>query len=268
MSPQVQEIRRFSEFSATIKPPKSPLLLVRKILNKSDKNLTPGMRLNKSTGDLRALAKEFDLSPQGRKSQPLIEPQSADGELPDCSKVTSQSNNHRTSMGSLFGNNLTVVSQVLSSSCDILTAFAVPSVHVTNALAVNHDASSTPTSQNTSTTNKQDTLKTSVAANQDIARKDIKLEINCSVASDHVNGDNEHRTFEIKSADPLKDDSVPKTTQVDTQFSPVKSKSRTDLDGAITAHTNVTTSIAVKRQRPPPPSYPPPPLPSTVVARI
>ena len=264
MSPQVQEIRRFSEFSAAIKPPKSPLLLVRKILNKGDKNLTPGMRLNKSTGDLRALAKEFDLSSQGRKSQPLKEPQSAaDGELPDCSKATSQSNNHRTSMGSLFGNNLTVVSQVLSSSCDILTAFAVPSVHVTNALA-----SSTPTSQNTSTTNKQDTLKTRVAANQDIARKDLKLEINCSVASDDVNCDNELRSFEIKSADPLKKDNVPKTTQVDTQFSPVKSESRTDLDGAITAHTNVTTSVAVKHQRPPPPSYPPPPLPSTVVARI
>lgn len=39
-------------------------------------------------------------------------------------------NRHRQSIGSLFGNNLTTVSQVLSTSCDVLTALVAPAFHV------------------------------------------------------------------------------------------------------------------------------------------
>lgn len=233
---RVQQIRRFSELSPVIKPPKSPLLAVKNLLQKGSKSPTPGIRRNKSTGDLQAMAESFvwqtkvnEASPRRERLRSLpAESLLADSvNKENLTDHTPVKNRHRQSIGSLFGNNLTTVSQVLSSSCDVLTALVAPAFHV-----MDRSDSNDADSVNISETNKSN-ADTSVNNDQhtDSADTDISKD-KCFDLS--VNG----------TVDKIKEANV---------------------DDHITE--DIENEIA-KRRRPPPPSYPPPPLPSTVVIKL
>ena len=230
--------------------------------------MTPGMRLNKSTGDLIALAKGHDLPSEGQKS-PLKEPHSAGAEIPGYVNDIPQPNNKRTSIGSLFGNNLAVISKALSSSCGILTAFAIPSVHVANVLPANDDVRNLHTGQTPCKVKEQKLNKTNETADQVIANSDVELEINSSVNPNAGNDETGHRKFDINSAGTPKSGCVTEmSSESEPQNSPVANDRLADGGDDINELNNVRDNLPVKRQRPPPPSYPPPPLPSTIIAQI
>ena len=242
------------------------------MFHKGDKSLSHGMRLNKSMGDLRALAEDYDLS-HGVRPQPMKEPRTAGCEVHDYGKATIPSCNHRPSMGSLFGNNLTAVSQVLSSSCDLLTALVLPAGQVTDASSENDDVSYNQNSTNTSIAAKRDVVNAIVAVTQEGAGNDAKLETDgstkCDDGNDCQTGENGQSSSDVKVSESLRNCNTTETPEFDDQFSPVtvRSETRTFVeDGTFTSACDNMTKV--KRQRPPPPSYPPPPLPSTVVVHI
>ena len=255
------------------------------------------MRLNKSTGDLAALALEYqyDTYDDRHLSIPAIKIEGDNLDIPGGH--VSRHNKHKPSIGSLFGNNLTVVSHVLSSSCDILTAIATPSINVNDASGdvvndTSDDVFQTSTSEenniegNATSSNKEgDTLDNVILIRTDDKNNKEEKTIPC-VNVKYISSDTpltlkeskkyvNHAHVDCKtdinfSKDLQNGDNIESALMAEKQPVSIQDTNKgidTNINGEVFEN-KLKEEEAKQRQRPPPPTYPPPPLPSTVIITL
>ena len=255
------------------------------------------MRLNKSTGDLAALALEYqyDTRHDRHLSIPAIKIEADNLDRPGSH--VSRHNKHKPSIGSLFGNNLTVVSHVLSSSCDILTAIATPSVNVDDASGdvvndTSDDVFQTSTSEendiegNATSANKEGDTSTNVVLirtdetskkeEQTLPCVNVKYTSSDTSLTFKENKNNEnHAHVDCKtdinfSKDLQNSDDIESALMAEKQSISIPDTNKgidTNINGEVFEN-KLKEEEAKQRQRPPPPTYPPPPLPSTVIITL
>ena len=265
------------------------MLAVKNLLQIGKKSPVPRMRLNKSTGDLAALALEYqyDTRHDRHLSIPAIKIEADNLDRPGCQ--VSRHNKHKPSIGSLFGNNLTVVSQVLSSSCDILTAIATPSINVNDA---SDDVFQTSTSEEndiegnaTSSYKEGGPLNNVVLIRTDDKNNNGEKTIpyvnvkytssDTSLTLKESENNEKHAHVDCKtdinySKDLQNGDNIESALMAEKQSISIQDTNKgkdTDINGDVFKN-KLREEEAKQRQRPPPPTYPPPPLPSTVIITL
>ena len=265
------------------------MLAVKNLLQTGKKSPVPRMRLNKSTGDLAALALEYqyDTRHDRHLSIPAIKIEGDNLDRPGGH--VSRHSKHKPSIGSLFGNNLTVVSHVLSSSCDILTAIATPSINVNDAP---DDVFQTSTSKendiegNATSSNKEGDTSNNVVLirTDDKNNKEEKtipgVNVNYTSSTTSLtlkeskNNEN-HAHVDCKtdinfSKDLQNSDDIESALMAEKQSISIQDTNKgidTNINGEVFEN-KLKEEEAKQRQRPPPPTYPPPPLPSTVIITL
>ena len=251
------------------------MLAVKNLLQIRKKSPVPRMRLNKSTGDLASLALEhqYDTRHDRHLSIPAIKIEADNLDRPG--DHVSRHNKHKPSIGSLFGNNLTVVSHVLSSSCDILTAIATPSVNVNDA---SDDVFQTSTSEdndiegNATSSNKEGgSLNNVVLIRTDDKNNKEEKTIPC-VNVKYTSSENyAHVDTDINFSKDLQNgDNIESALMAEKQPVSIQDTNKgidTNINGEVFEN-KLKEEEAKQRQRPPPPTYPPPPLPSTVIITL
>lgn len=237
------------------------------MFKKGSRTPTSGMRLNKSTGDLQALTTFYELQSHDNAIKTIpVKPKPPEEAttneslacMLDEQKGMNTSHGHRLSLGSFFGNNLTRVSQVLSSSCDVLTAIVTPVIHIKDITEEkHHDCSNDGQNVKNSVSDMSVSTKVETHTSKDVDDfVDVNPEVKC--------------TFIKNSLEKKQEDAQNRASELNEQYCQLTTSDNFSNDDETSSSETdkLKEGEPVRSQRPPPPSYPPPPLPPNVFINI